>query len=218
MALDQRGQGSTPAAGVTAPTRARMQRCPTRSVHPSPARGGAILPHQGHKGQRPCRRSRIRRGVHSFRQPAAGGHRGTAGGSWRWAHGQRGVRRGCRPRRALAGCGWMAPRRLQDRTTGGDHRQSDRGTTPPRRPPALAHLHLRPFSGIVTRTLGACSRPCAAMRRGAHAALIRALTTGDIPPQGLQVAWVIRPVVAPCRFTHATRRRTPVRRAVGGSI
>ena len=106
MALDQRGQGSTPAAGVTAPTRARMQRCPTRSVHPSPARGGAILPHQGHKGQRPCRRSRIRRGVHSFRQPAAGGHRGTAGGSWRWAHGQRGVRRGCRPRRALAAAGW----------------------------------------------------------------------------------------------------------------
>ncbi len=106
MALDQRGQGSTPAVGVTAPTRARMQRCPTRRVHPSPARGGAILPHQGHKGQRPCRRSRIRRGVHSFRQPAAGGHRGTAGGSWRWAHGQRGVRRGCRPRRALAAAGW----------------------------------------------------------------------------------------------------------------
>jgi len=101
---------------------------------------------------------------------------------------------------------------------GADHRHSDRGTTPPRRPPALAHLPLRPFSVLVTRTLGTCSRPCAAMRRGAHAALIRALTTGDMPPQGLQGAWVLRPVVAPCQFTHATRWRTPVRRAVGGSI
>ncbi len=146
------------------------------------------------------------------RWPSRHGGRLMAVGAWA-ARGQEGLSAA-----AGSGCGWMAPRRLQDRTTGGDHRQSDRGTTPPRRPPALAHLPLRPFSVLVTRTLGTCSRPCAAMRRGAHAALIRALTTGDIPPQGLQVAWVLRPVVAPCRFTHATRWRTPVRRAVGGSI
>ncbi len=54
MALDQRGQGSTPAVGVTAPTRARMQRCPTRSVHPSPARGGVSYRTRATKARGPA--------------------------------------------------------------------------------------------------------------------------------------------------------------------
>jgi hypothetical protein len=86
---------------------------------------------------------------------ASSGDRGAAGGLRRRAHGQRGVSRGRRPRRAPAVAGWRqggcraVPR--------GGPRRSDRGTMPPRRPPALAHLHLRPFSVIVNRTLGAFS-------------------------------------------------------------
>ncbi len=101
QAWEQRGQGSTPAAGATAPTRARILRCLTRAtppaVHPSQARGGAILPHAGRQGQRYglCPADvpgclRVRRGVHPLAHlPALGGNRGTAaslrqraGASW----------------------------------------------------------------------------------------------------------------------------------------
>jgi hypothetical protein len=67
---------STRGWGAEAPTRARMQRCPPRGVHPSPARGGAILPHAGRQGQRyglcpadvpGC--PRVRRGVHPLAHP-----------------------------------------------------------------------------------------------------------------------------------------------------
>ena len=80
QALDQHRQGSTPAAGATAPTRARILRCLTRAtppaVHPSQARGGAILPHAGRQGQRYglCPADvpgclRVRRGVHPLAHP-----------------------------------------------------------------------------------------------------------------------------------------------------
>src|SRR5712691_5933906 len=88
----------------------------------------------------------------------------------------------------------------------GDPRRSDRGTTPPQRPPALTHRLLRPFSVIVNRPLGGIL-PDRAPQRGdgltprsgsAPVATIRARATGDIPPQEPQVTRGIRPVVAPC--------------------
>jgi len=100
------------------------------------------------------------------------------------AHGQRGVSRGRRPRRAPAVAGWRqggcraGPR--------GAPRRSARGTTPPRRPPALTHLPLRPFSVIVNRTLGAFSptvRSHAAM--GARSATDLLTSRPFVPvPQG----------------------------------
>jgi hypothetical protein len=52
QAWAQRRQGSTAATGATAPTCARMQRCPLRGVHLAPARGRAILPQAGRQSHR----------------------------------------------------------------------------------------------------------------------------------------------------------------------
>jgi len=182
-----------------APHAREEQRCPTRGVHPSHGRGRryptAHGPPRPGARHRPRRRPRMPQGA--SRHPplahptASSGDRGAAGGLRRRAHGQRGVSRGRRPRRALAAAGWRqggcraVPR--------GDPRRSARGTTPPQRPPALTHLHLRPFSVLVNRTLGAFSRPCAATRRCAHAAR-RIFSRRDHS--------------CPCHGGHSTRRAT----------
>ena len=73
-----------------APTRARIQRCPTRGVNPSHGGGGAIVPHEGRQGHRHgiCHAalpgySRLRRGGSPLTNPPApGGDRGPAAGLW----------------------------------------------------------------------------------------------------------------------------------------